>query len=345
MIPLPNDSVPSSSSLPIVDDSSVCAVTPFAAKVAEAGGSLRRERLSTVQVNLGKLCNQACKHCHVEAGPTKTAENMDRRTATRVLQLIADEEQVECVDITGGAPELNPHFRDFVRELSRDGRHVIDRCNLTVLSEPGQEETAEFLAEHRVEVIASLPCYSAKNVDTQRGRGVFERSIEGLRRLNELGYGQSESGLRLRLVYNPLGPTLPPPQESLEADYKRELLEAFGIRFNQLITITNLPIKRFLWDLQRSDRLEAYMQLLHEHFNAEAAAVVMCRSLVSIGWDGRLYDCDFNQMLELPIAGHATTVWEIDSLGQFLNRPIAVADHCYGCTAGAGSSCTGSLLQ
>jgi radical SAM/Cys-rich protein len=332
-----------STRLPIVSVADVPAATSFADRLASAGCTLDRKSIDTVQVNIGKLCNQACKHCHVESGPTKTAENMDRRTVRRVLDLVVDQPSVKTVDVTGGAPELNANFRWFVRELRQSGRQVIDRCNLTVLSEPGQEDTAQFLADNAVTVVASLPCYSAENVDRQRGRGVFEKSIDALRQLNALGYGRDDANLVLGLVYNPVGPSLPPPQSDLQADYKRRLKADFDIDFTHLITITNLPIKRFRWDLERSGRLDTYMDLLHQHFNPRTAELVMCRSLISISWDGKIFDCDFNQMLDLPIGGRHHNIWDIDSLDSFIHKPIAVANHCYGCTAGAGSSCAGSL--
>ena len=300
--------------------------------------SLTRHAPTTLQINVGKLCNLACHHCHVDAGPKRT-EIMDGATVDRLLELLAQSPVVHTVDLTGGAPELNPHFRRLVAACRAMGKKVIDRCNLTVLSEPGQESTAEFLATHRVEVVASLPCYSRANVEKQRGRGVFDRSIAGLRRLNQLGYGRSPD-LALHLVYNPGGAFLPPSQVKLEADYRRELGELFGIDFTSLYTITNMPIKRFLHELQRDDTYEAYMQLLVDNFNPAAAEGVMCRDLISVSWDGQLYDCDFNQMLDMPMAGRPT-LWTIDNLAELQTQPITFANHCYGCTAGAGSSCAG----
>jgi len=305
---------------------------------------LRREAVRTLQINVGKRCNQACHHCHVEAGP-KRQEGMVRQTAKRVLELLAASPGIETLDLTGGAPELNEHFRELIEAARRLERHAIDRCNLTVLFEPEMEWLPAFLAEHQVEVIASLPCYSAGNVDRQRGQGVFDKSIAALRRLNRLGYGRSES-LRLSLVYNPLGAFLPPPQEKLEADYKRELGQ-FDVVFDRLLTITNMPINRFAEQLARLGRESEYMSLLVQHFNPAAAERVMCRSLVSVGWDGALYDCDFNQMLEMPIgearARRPLTVWDVDDLNDLQGRPILTDRHCFGCTAGAGSSCTGAL--
>lgn len=304
---------------------------------------LNRQPLKQLQINIGKLCNQTCFHCHVDSGPHKIKENMDFKTAERVVQLGKSCSSIETVDITGGAPELNPHFRYMVEEFRSQGRKVIDRCNLTVLFEKGQEDTAEFLAKNNVSVVASLPCYSKDNVDKQRGDGVFEKSIKALQNLNELGYGRNPN-LTLDLVYNPLGPTLPPAQEKLEKDYKKLLYDEFKIEFNNLFTITNMPIKRFLFDLKRSGKLEEYMQLLVNSFNLQAAHSVMCRSFISISWDGKLFDCDFNQMLDIPVPNKNKDIWTIESLDEFMSGPIAMDDHCYGCTAGAGSSCVGATV-
>ncbi len=319
----------------------------FDASLRAAGaGVLRRGPVTTLQVNVGKLCNMACHHCHVEAGPKRT-EIMSRAVAARVVELLADNPGIELVDLTGGAPELNPSFRWLVSEARRLGRRVIDRCNLTVLFEPGMEELPGFLAEQRVEVVASLPCYQRDNVETQRGMGAFGKSVEALRLLNGLGYGRPGSGLVLDLVYNPIGPSLPPPQASLEAAYRRELGELFGIEFSRLLTITNMPIKRFAHLLERTGQHEAYMSLLVNHFNAATVPGLMCRSLLSVGWDGRLYDCDFNQMLELPLGADAgrpaRTLWALGPLASLEGARVATGDHCYGCTAGAGSSCGGAL--
>ncbi|MDQ2733087.1 MAG: arsenosugar biosynthesis radical SAM protein ArsS [Armatimonadota bacterium] len=315
----------------------------FHHRIQAEGLNLSRLPLETLQINLGKQCNQACLHCHVEAGPLRT-ETMEWPTMERILELLRREVGIGVVDITGGAPELNPHFRRLVSELHGLGKTVLDRCNLTILLEEGQDDTARFLAENGVWIIASLPCYSQKNVDGQRGSGVFDRSVRALHILNDLGYGQPGSGLRLDLVYNPGGAYLPPPQQSLEADYRQELRDSLGIQFNHLFTITNMPIKRFLHDLERSGRLTEYMELLANSFNPEAAAGIMCRNLVSIGWDGQIYDCDFNQMLEIPAGGRPRTLWDIESLTELNNGRIAFGDHCYGCTAGAGSSCGGALV-
>jgi radical SAM/Cys-rich protein len=304
---------------------------------------IQRRSLDTLQVNLGYKCNQSCLHCHVAAGPQRT-EMMDSDTAVLVLQVL-QQRRVSTLDLTGGAPELNPHFRDLVRQARALGVRVIDRCNLTILSEPGQDDLAAFLATHGVDVTASLPCYSPANVDRQRGDGVFERSIAGLRQLNALGYGDPQSSLVLNLVYNPQGPSLPPPQGPLEADYKRELMQHFGIRFNHLFALTNMPIQRFGSTLVSKGTFGSYMKLLRESFHADNLEGVMCRSLISVDWQGFLYDCDFNQMLGLNarLAGqprpHLRDLLHHDPIG----ADIRIADHCYGCTAGQGSSCGGAL--
>jgi len=303
-------------------------------------GELKRREVTTLQINVGKLCNQACHHCHVEAGPKRT-EIMPARVAERVMTLLAATPTIHAVDITGGAPELNANFRWLVSESRRMGKQVIDRCNLTVLFESEQETLAEFLADNQVEIAASLPCYTESNVDQQRGKGAFEKSIRALRLLNAIGYGRRQ-GLKLNLVYNPLGASLPPPQEKLEADYKVQLRENFAIEFDRLFTITNMPIKRFAEFLFREGKHEAYMALLTNHFNPATVDGLMCRDLVSIGWDGRIYDCDFNQMLDLETPSRKT-IWEIDSFAELAHKPIATDGHCFGCTAGAGSSCGGSL--
>jgi radical SAM/Cys-rich protein len=304
---------------------------------------LRRRRLETLQVNLGYKCNQSCLHCHVNAGPNRT-EMMDADNAALVLQVLKAR-RIGTLDLTGGAPELSPHFRDLVRSARALGVRVIDRCNLTILSEPGQEDLADFLAREGVEITASLPCYSRDNVDRQRGDGVFERSIAGLRRLNALGYGDARSGLVLNLVYNPQGPSLPPPQEALEQDYKRELMEHFGIRFDHLFALANMPIQRFGSTLVSKGTFDGYMALLRGAYRPENLDTVMCRSLVSVDWQGSLHDCDFNQMLGLPAGlpdrprAHLRDLLTHDPEGE----AIRVAGHCYGCTAGQGSSCGGAL--
>ena len=305
--------------------------------------ALRRKALETLQVNLGYKCNQSCLHCHVNAGPNRT-EMMDQDTVRLVLNVLEDR-QIKTLDLTGGAPELNENFRALVQKARRMGVRVIDRCNLTILSEPGQEGLAEFLAVQGVEVTASLPCYTPSNVDRQRGDGVFERSIAGLQMLNALGYGRQGFGLTLNLVYNPQGPVLPPAQGPLEADYKRELWQHFGIEFNQLFAITNMPVQRFGSTLVSKGSFEGYMQLLKESYRPENLPTVMCRSLLSVDWQGYLYDCDFNQMLGMPAAlgsaarPHLRDLLTADALG----TAIRVANHCYGCTAGQGSSCGGAL--
>jgi len=321
--------------------------TPDFARTLEKNGcgTLVREEATTLQINVGKLCNQACHHCHVEAGP-KRPEIMRREVAERVLEVLAASPSITNVDITGGAPELNANFALLVRESGRLGRHVIDRCNLTVLLEPGQEHLAEFLAQHEVEIIASLPCYTAKNVDQQRGQGVFEKSIRVLRLLNQLGYGVPDSRLQLNLIYNPLGASLPPAQGKLEEDYKKHLQENFGIQFHRLFTLTNMPIKRFADYLAQSGKHESYMSLLVNHFNPGTVTKLMCRALVSVGWDGKLYDCDFNQMLDIEMGvqtGQPPTIWDFPSFSGLAGNRIATGSHCFGCTAGAGSSCGGSL--
>ena len=279
----------------------------FSHTLDQNGLSLRRRVLRILQVNVGMRCNQTCRHCHVEAGPLRR-EQMSPETAERIVQLLdaSGGEHLETVDLTGGAPELNPVFRYLVSEARDRGLKVIDRCNLTVLLEPGQEGTAQFLRDHQVEIVASLPCYSRENVERQRGQGVFARSIRSLLLLNSLGYGKPDTGLILNLVYNPVGPFLPPDQEGLEKDYKKKLREDFGIEFNQLFTIANMPIKRFLYDLVHMNRLEEYMAMMVSHFNVKALENVMCRDLISIGWDGKIYDCDFNQMAAIPAAQRAS---------------------------------------
>lgn len=315
----------------------------FERALAEHGRrALSRAEVRTLQVNVGKLCNMACHHCHVEAGP-KRSEVMSAEVADRVLALLAGSPAVEVVDFTGGAPELNPHFRRLVKATRAEGRRVIDRCNLTVLFEPGLSDLAEFLAVHEVEIVASLPCYSRENLEKQRGRGAFDKSITALQFLNSLGYGRPGSNLRLSLVYNPVGPALPPAQAKLEARYKSELQEHFGVEFHELFTITNLPIKRFAQALERSGEYDRYMSLLVNHFNPSTVDGLMCRSLVSVGFDGQLYDCDFNQMLEIPLGGRRRTIFEVESLEALAGEGIATEAHCFGCTAGAGSSCSGSI--
>lgn len=302
--------------------------------------ALVRESTQTLQVNLGYLCNQTCVHCHVNAGPTRT-----ELMSTDLLELIPKvlkARSISTLDLTGGAPEMNPGFRQLVKDARALNVHVIDRCNLTILLEPGYESLAEFLAEHKVEVTASLPCYSMDNVDRQRGKGVFDKSIDALKKLNALGYGIKDSDLILNLVYNPQGPSLPPPQGQLEEDYKKALKERFNVEFNQLFALANMPIQRFGSMLISKNQFEPYMNLLKDNFSQDNLASVMCRTLISVDWQGFLYDCDFNQQLGLSLGGHRQHLKDLlveDRIG----KPICVADHCYGCTAGQGSSCGGAF--
>jgi radical SAM/Cys-rich protein len=306
--------------------------------------SIRRSRLDTLQVNVGYRCNQSCIHCHVSAGPGRT-EEMSGEVVDVVLAFLA-RKRIATLDITGGAPELNPHFRRLVTAAHGLGLRVMDRCNLTILEVPGQEDLARFLAREQVEIVASMPCYLEDNVDRQRGKGVFDGSIRGLQRLNALGYGRDGTGLVLNLVYNPQGPSLPPPQEALEADYKRVLGERFGIVFNRLYALANMPIQRFGAILLSKGEFDRYLDLLRHAYLDANLAHVMCRNLVSVDWRGYVYDCDFNQMLDLPFAGDdARERLRLSDLldAEIEGRPIRVAAHCYGCTAGQGSSCGGAL--
>ena len=312
----------------------------FEHKLAEHGLALRRGRLETLQLNVGRKCNQACRHCHVDAAPWRT-EMVDEPTARRIGDWILAH-RPSIVDITGGAPELSEFFRYFVETARGVGAHVIDRNNLTVLEEPGFEDLPEFLAGHEVEIIASLPCYSAENVNKQRGQGVFDKSIRALRRFNALGYGR-RAELPLHLVYNPLDASLPGPQEELEGDYKEALRENFGVEFNRLFTITNQPIARFAEDLRRQGQWDAYLELLANSFNPATVDSLMCRSTLSVGHDGGLFDCDFNQMLGLAIRnGRPRYLWDVRPEELEAAR-IQTGVHCLACTAGAGSSCTGAL--
>ena len=315
---------------------------PFHITMEQAGlAPLHATGVSVFQINVGKLCNQICRHCHVDAGPDRQ-EQMLRDTAELCIKALAST-GIPTVDITGGAPELNANFRWLVEQSHALGRHVIDRCNLTVLLVPSQKDLPEFLARHHVEVIASLPYFRPAQTDAQRGEGVFDKSIHALQRLNTLGYGVPGSGLILNLVYNPVGAFLPPTQEAIEAQFRRELATQYGITFNHLYTITNMPISRFLQFLVESGNYEGYMQRLANAFNPAAAAGVMCRYTLSVGWDGTLYDCDFNQMLELPLDfGVPRHIRDFD-LAQLHTRRIVIGNHCYGCTAGAGSSCGGAM--
>jgi radical SAM/Cys-rich protein len=317
----------------------------FAQSLAENSLSLRRARPEILQVNVGKLCNLTCMHCHVNAGP-KRKEIMTRETIDRILDWLAKTD-ISTVDLTGGAPEMIPDFRYFIERVKKLqlSRHVINRCNLTILLETGYEDLAEFLAATNVEIIASMPCYSAENVNAQRGEGVFEGSIAALQLLNSLGYGLNPE-LPLHLVYNPVGAFLPPSQDDLQADYKRELKKHFGIVFNKLYALTNLPIGRFAGYLRHNGKLEDYMQLLIHAYNPATVSGLMCRNTISVGWRGEVYDCDFNQQLGMQWAGNPDTsglfLWDIDP-DSLEDREIMTGDHCFGCTAGAGSSCGGAI--
>ena len=313
----------------------------FAGRLNKEGIVLDRTTIDTLQLNLGKLCNQACKHCHVDAGPTRT-EIMTRESIDRVLTFL-ERSDIPLVDITGGAPEVNPNFRYLTTNIRSMGRKVMVRCNLTVLFEDGQEDLGEFYRDNQVELVCSLPCYLEENVDSQRGKGVFTKSIDALLKLNSIGYGRPDTGLLLHLVYNPVGATLPPPQAELEADYKKALKETYGIFFNQLFTITNMPISRFNEYLLRRGEHDLYTRILQENFNHTTIDHLMCRSLVSVDWEGNMYDCDFNQMLDMQLDVDGMKIWEVTP--EWLSgKRVRVADHCYGCTAGAGSSCGGELV-
>ncbi len=301
---------------------------------------IRRRRLTTLQANLGYLCNQSCLHCHVNAGPTRT-ELMDGETVSLLLEFL-ERRQLSTLDVTGGAPEMNPHFRSLLRGARELGVHCMDRCNLTIIEQPGYDWVVPFLAENEVEIVASLPCYLEDNVDAQRGSGVFGQSIAALRKLNAAGYGQPDSVLRLNLVYNPQGPSLPPGQQALEADYKTHLADEFGVVFNQLFTLANMPIKRFGSTLLSKGQFEDYMSLLKNSYREDNLEAVMCKDLISVDYRGFVYDCDFNQMLNLPLGGerrHLSELLDVELEG----APISIAEHCYGCTAGQGSSCGGAL--
>ena len=317
---------------------------PFERALSESSlAPLRASGIQVLQVNVGRVCNQTCVHCHVDAGPDRR-ESMDRRAAEACADVLAAAD-IPTLDITGGAPEMNPNFRFLVEEARRLGRHVIDRSNLTILQAPGCRDLPEFLADRQVEIVASLPCYLAENADAQRGSGVFDQSITALQRLNALGYGQPDSGLMLTLVYNPGGSSLPPPQDSLQADYRRELKARYEVVFNRLFTITNLPVGRFLHFLLQNGQYDEYMQKLTEAFNPAVVPGVMCRTTLSVEWNGRLHDCDFNQLLGIGLdeglPSHIGNFhWE-----QLAHRRILTGQHCYGCTAGAGSSCQGAIAR
>ena len=303
---------------------------------------IHRGKVETLQINLGYLCNQACLHCHVNAGPTRK-EQMTLDTIEEIVQLI-DNVKPKMVDLTGGAPELNVHFKYLVTQITKRRISIIDRCNLTILSEPGQEDLTQFLSKHKVIVTASLPCYSEENVNSQRGDGVFERSIDGLRQLNGAGYGKGNPDLQLHLVYNPIGASLPPPQKTLEKEYKQHLSENYSVSFDSLLTITNMPIKRFGSTLISRGEFGPYLQLLESSYQEKNLESVMCKTLLSIDWEGYVYDCDFNQMLGLPFGDAEKKIHVRDlKMGELDGNPIAVRDHCFGCTAGNGSSCSGAM--
>lgn len=302
---------------------------------------LKRGQIDTLQLNITRRCNQACVHCHVNASPGRR-EEMPLGVIDRILSLLDQDSSIKTVDITGGAPELHPNFRYLIRELKKRDKDIIDRCNLTVLLETGQEDTAEFLAKNNVTIIASLPCYLEENVDSQRGNSTYKKSIKVLRQLNELGYGRAGSGLVLNLVYNPGGAFLPGVQKELEADYKRVLLGEHGITFNRLLTITNMPINRYAEMLNQKGQFKEYCNLLVSSFNPDTAGKIMCKSQISVGWDGVLYDCDFNQVLGISVLSDRNTILELDRFSD-ITKSICFGSHCYGCTAGCGSSCQGSL--
>ena len=316
----------------------------FTEKLRANGHQLKRRAVDVLQVNLGRYCNLACIHCHVESGPTRK-EMMSRENIDAVLRFLA-RTPIPTLDITGGAPELHGEFDYLVAAARRLGRHVMDRCNLTVIFEPGMEYLPEFFKNHEVELVCSLPCYSEGNVDKQRGKGTFDSSIRALQQLNLIGYGRPDSNLVLNLVYNPVGPHLPPPQEKLEQDYRKVLSEQFGIVFNRLFCLTNMPITRYATHLKLRGEYDHYLDLLESNFNPATLEQVMCGNLISVGWDGSVYDCDFNQMLDLPLTDSAGKRLEIGSLtiDAVTDRAITVGDHCYACTAGSGSSCGGALV-
>lgn len=305
--------------------------------------AIRRTQLNTLQVNLGYKCNQACYHCHVNSSPRRK-EMMDLETIDLVLDFL-QRSGAQTIDMTGGAPEMNKHFKHLVSHASEMGVQVIDRCNLTILEEPGYEDMAAFLAQHKVDIVASLPCYLEDNVDEQRGDGVFQASLAGLKQLNDLGYGKAESGLSLNLVYNPVGAFLPPSQMELEATYKKELKSRYDIEFNSLFTITNMPIARFGSTLVEQGELEHYMNLLKDNYNANSLKDVMCRNTISVSYQGYVFDCDFNQMLAIPFGASDKQRVHLSELNseELAGKPISIANHCYGCTAGQGSSCGGAL--
>ncbi|MFA5111877.1 MAG: arsenosugar biosynthesis radical SAM (seleno)protein ArsS [Desulfobaccales bacterium] len=317
---------------------------PFARKLEDLGyPDLKADRINILQVNLGWRCNQACKHCHLLAGPQRP-EQMARDTIEEIIRVVK-RWSIPTVDLTGGAPELNPHYEYLVERLDQLGTHILTRCNLTILLEPGKEHLPEFFRDHRVELVCSLPYYQEDLVDRLRGAGVFQKSLDALRRLNRVGYGEADPDLKLNLMYNPAGAYLPPEEAALEAVYRRELAERHQIRFHRLLTLLNMPIGRFKEFLERSKNYERYMGKLVSGFNPATVAGLMCRSLISVAWDGRLFDCDFNQALDLPLLpGLPQTIREFDPEA-LATRPIRLGDHCYGCTAGLGSSCGGKLAE
>lgn len=317
--------------------------TPFSNKIAETGWeNLKPSKIEIFQLNIGKLCNQTCAHCHVDAGPDRKEENMDRATLEKCLEIIAHP-NFTTVDITGGAPEMNAHFRWFVEECTKMGKQVIDRCNLTIIeANKKYHDLPEFLAKHKVQVVSSLPYFSKTRTDAQRGDGVFNDSIKALKRLNEVGYGKEGSGLTLDLVFNPTGAFLPGDQDSLEQEFKTQLKRRFDIVFNNLFAITNLPISRFLDYLIDTENYETYMEKLLEAYNPMTVESVMCRSMISVSWDGYIHDCDFNQMLDLKVASKSKHINDFD-YDDLMQRNIILNNHCYGCTAGAGSSCGGEI--
>ena len=308
--------------------------------------ALTRATITTLQINVGRLCNQACHHCHVEAGP-KREEIMDSKVVDRLME-IAAHPSITTIDLTGGAPEMNPHFRELVEHATQLGKQVLVRCNLTIIEEAGYEWLPAFYAEHKIHLICSLPCYTEENVAKQRGGGVFDKSIRALQKLNKVGYGQENpnTGLQLDLVYNPAGTSLPPSQQSLETDYKKELGDSHGIVFNRLLTLANLPIGRFAQTLERNGELDPYLSMLDSAFNPATVEHLMCRNTLNVSWDGKLYDCDFNQMLQLEIgAGHPNLKDPAFQLDQLAEIPVKTGEHCLGCTAGSGSSCGGALAE
>lgn len=313
----------------------------FVDTLSEHGLQLHRSKPQILQLNTGRLCNLTCVHCHVNAGPGRK-EIITRETVDRVLDWLRPTD-IDCIDLTGGTPEMVPEFRYLVEAVRAMGKRVMVRCNLTILNEPGYEWVADFHANNKVEIVASMPCYSPENVNAQRGEGVFDSSIRALKALNRLGYG-SDPSLPLNLVYNPNGAKLPPPQAELEADYKREMREHFGIVFNQLYAITNMPVARFTSYLKRNGHYEDYLQLLRESFNPASVEGLMCRDTLSVDWQGQVFDCDFNQQMQMHPAkdGQARLLWDLD-LDEWMQMPIRTAAHCFGCTAGQGSSCGGAV--